>query len=245
MVFDEATKRIIPADLSTNPLPRVSESPNDLATLASYCNASKEIFGDVTQNLRQLSMNTAAYEKDKAKSFERLLETLSSHPVLHTLTEYVPDPENDGKQVLRIFPMLRGTKTDDKEQVLNDALVVFVKNLRTRDGKVYQPNVIKKILDQIFAVLQAHRIGYTMHHMQSIQGSFQAYCADQFREQAELRPEYGRRPFKALVEFNDVEIFRTQANPPIDPFNNPQDCLRIGVYLGARLGITWQGGKSR
>ena len=234
LVFDHQSNKITLAELSSNSLPRVLDSPNDLAALASYCTLSRSIFGDATRNLRQLSMNTVGYEKDKARSFERFLQILSKHPALYVLTEYVVDPDNPEKRLFRLFPMLRGSKTEDKEQVLNDALVVFVSNLKTKEGKAYQPNVVKKILDQIFAIFRSHGIQYSMTHMQSMQGSFQAYCANQFREEAERRPDYGRRPNKGLIEFNDDVMLRTKEQPPMSPFQIALDCLRMVVYLCSR-----------
>ena len=70
--------------------------------------------------------------------------------------------------------------------------------------------------------------------MQSVKGSFLAQLVEKFRLEANRRPDYGRRPNKALVNVKDEEMLRTQADPPFDWKKNPHDCLRTVVYKMSR-----------
>ena len=110
-------------------------------------------------------------------------------------------------------------------------LVVFVANLCTQKGKVHQPNVIKKIMDQIFAILKSNGFQYGMVDMALLSGLFQAVCVDQFCRQADTCPGLGHHPNKALIVMNDEEMFQTMATLPFHPFMNPMDHLLFDCYI--------------
>ena len=159
-------------------------------------------------------MNTAGYEREKARTVERFLSILARHQDLFKLTEVMPDPDNSTKQTLRLFVLLRGYKTPEKAKLLNLALYVFVSNLYTKAGKIYQPAVIKKMLDHLFAVFHANGIQYSSLDLANLPRSFHAFCKKLFEDEAEIRPDFGRRPKKAKVVENDEFLFRNKADPP-------------------------------
>ena len=245
LVVDEATNKIMMVHQTSNTVPSLHDRPNDLAALSRYALLSKDALGPNTGTLRNSSLNTKSYEREKKQNFKRFLQTLQQHHELDILVHLLPDPTNPKKFTLRFFLLLRGTKIPEKENTLNLAMSLFVSTLKTKKGKVYQPAVIKKFVDQCFAVFRSNGIEYSVPDLRSTKGSFLAQCADIFRVEAEKDPDYGRRPNKAMVCMNDEELFRTQADPPIDWINIPEDCLRCVVYKVSRLTGTRGGEVSR
>ena len=233
LVVDEATGRVTFDFLLSNSLPEVVNTPDDLEAWASYATISNErVYGDgaCNVNFSDLSMNTAGYEREKARTFERFLNIMARHQDLHKLTEVIADPDNPSKQTLRLFTLLRGYKTPEKAKCLNLVLYVFVSNLYTKAGQVYQPNALKKMLDHVFSVLHTNGIQYGSLDLQNLPRSYHAYCKKQFEEESEARPDYGRRPKKAKIVQNDEYLFRNKANPKLNPFSVPINLLRLVVY---------------
>lgn len=225
-----------------NLMPPTGSSADDVGAWSKFAERSSDLFGENTDTIRFLTGNDTGYDKAKRNSMVELFLVLQNSKAFQKLCDIVPTAgsSDEAAQGIRLIELLKGQKTAEKKRLLNAALVVYSLN-HCRDGfeagdpqGYYQPNTMQTKLKHIFRLLKESGISYEQRDFKSYPSAYKAVFKTIFDEAQRIRPEYGRKPFQASVEFNDDWKIRSMADPVFRPWDVPRDALLLAFYFTNR-----------
>ena len=214
-------------------------SLNDVSAWTSFALSDEaELFGADTDDMIHDSGNKKGNDKSKIGAFARFIRAIDGHDQLCPRALLIDDPE--GGKVMRFVKLLRGTSTNIKMSLLNTLMLAWSyefhkpKVSKQSVASTYQPNYTDKTIRQIFKCF--HDCGITMCHadFRGFVGSYWCYFKGRFCIVVQVRPDFGRNPFRAAVEHDDEIKMRTEAKPPLKVSTSFDDNLLVALYKVAR-----------
>jgi hypothetical protein len=97
------------------------------------------------------------------------------------------------------------------------------------------PTACRQPFEVIFRFFEQSCISFEQSDFYGLAGSYHALLKELYAKTQEARPEdFGRLPFKATAEHNDEYKMRNTADPPLQPFTNPEDLVMSAMYKASR-----------
>ena len=193
------------------------------------------------------------YNKSKARSFQRFVDSMSMHPHFRVLAEETTGFA--GRTSIKLFDFLRGEVTEEKMLLMNAIMLNFSISLKktlkpgeTDHGdpivnsgcnpqdaakQLYQPSAVRTILKHVFSVLRSNHVLMQQCHFKNLPGSYHLYWKLLFNVGAQYRSDFGNRPNRAKVDINgELKIRQAIADGKIDP-NDYWDLTRLVCFYVA------------
>jgi len=145
------------------------------------------------------------HEKRVANETEKFFVILSTEPSLEFLTT------DDSKYGRLFYKVLRGTKSRQKINILNNCMLFYCsKTLYRRDGKPYQPNGVVTRLKTIFGEFSRNGIDVSMQHdFECCHNSFTLMLKKFSNATQKKDAKFGCRPTKGVLPDNyDSMIYK-------------------------------------
>jgi hypothetical protein len=213
---------------------------NDVTAWMDYANHNDDIFGEDTAHMMHDSGNVKANDNSKISAFARFIQAISDHPHFSKLACLVPDP--DGGMVMRFLLLVRGSSNVLKMHLLNVLFLTWCRvfhfpNLtgdKSAAELTYQPNYTDKHCRQIFTCLHVAGVTINHSHFSNFIGSYWAFQKGKFAVAVAVRPDFGKNPFRAAVEYDDEIKMRTMAEPPYRLEEDFRDNFYVMTYKVSR-----------
>jgi hypothetical protein len=125
-------KKSTPSIKKTNEPSKIDFS--NTKSVSAFISKSTNLFSDVdvTQRIRKLNSSSALYVASAHNSVKRVFSILLNHPTLSGLAEMVTDPLSPSEKESNLILLIRGTKTHDKYNILNTALLAVALELKKK-----------------------------------------------------------------------------------------------------------------
>jgi len=182
------------------------------------------------------SENNQDYEKRKDTTFQFFLDTLKEHGGEHFQRLVEPHDSGFGYEPLLIDFLRSSKKKEIQIRILDEALKIYVRRLKMKDGKDYKPGSMHTHLKRIFAILKKkYRIDIGMDDFDAT-GSFRAVASQKWTENQEKDPTFGIKKGKSPIYLKDVVPVNAKImDGTLKPFEDAVHLKLVVIFILLRL----------